>query len=215
MRELKLLKSMIMCAIIIGIYIACKPLVVDALVRPSVPTSGVDIALSNMLTNANTDSGVTYVMSSSVQSNNEPPLTLSMELLDVPSNNSFKSYMDADTITNVRTKQYELKSEYELLDNGLYVVNGRYCIAIGSYYTTIIGTRVDVVMKSGNVVGCIVAECKSDLHTDETNRQNPNGSVIEFVVNTSTLPQKARDTGNCSYADDNLLGEIERIIVYE
>lgn len=136
--------------------------------------------------------------------------------LDVPSNNSFKSYMDGDRIKSESSDQYKLKDKY-ILDSktGVWTVDQRYCIAVGSYYTKQIGTYIDVVMENGSTLKCILAECKSDIDTDSTNRQNPNGSVIEFVVNTSSLPSIARQMGNCSYADESMFGEIQSIIVYE
>ena len=134
---------------------------------------------------------------------------------DVPSNNSFKSYMDADTITSRNTDQYKLKAKYVLdPQTGIWTVDGRYCIAVGSYYTQSIGTYVDVVMENGNVLQCILGECKRNRDTDHTNRQNPNGSVVEFIVNTSSIPSMVRKMGNCSYACEEMGGEIQSIIAY-
>ena len=135
---------------------------------------------------------------------------------DVPSNNSFKSYMDADTIRSRNTDQYRLKANYVLdSQTGIWTVDGRYCIAVGSYYTKAIGTYIDVVMENGNTLKCILGECKRNRDTDYTNRQNPNGSVIEFIVNISSMPSMARKMGNCSYACEEMEGEIKSIIVYD
>lgn len=134
----------------------------------------------------------------------------------VPTNNSFKSYMDADTITCKETDQYAQKNNYKLdKQTGIWTVNGRYCIAVGSYYTQKIGTYLDVKMSNGNIIECILAECKDDADTDNTNRQNPNGSIIEFVVNESSLNKMVIKMGNCSYAKEEFKGEIESIIVYD
>ena len=135
--------------------------------------------------------------------------------MEVPDNNSFKSYMDASCITNISTPQYQLKSSYALADNGIYTINGRYCVAVGSYYTTQIGTLVDLIMENGSIVPCILADCKSDKDTDNTNRQNSNGSIVEFVVSTRYLDSIARRMGDCSYADERLLGEILAIRIYK
>ena len=135
---------------------------------------------------------------------------------DVPSNNSFKSYMDADTITSINTDQYKLKDKYVIDEQtGIWTVDERYCIAVGSYYTQSIGTYIDVVMENGNVLQCILGECKRNRDTDYTNRQNPNGSVVEFIVNTSSIPSIVRKMGNCSYACEEMKGEIKSIIVYD
>ena len=135
---------------------------------------------------------------------------------DVPSNNSFKSYMDADTITSRNTDQYKLKDKYVIDEQtGIWTVDERYCIAVGSYYTQSIGTYIDVVMENGSTLHCILGECKRNRDTDYTNRQNQNGSVVEFIVNTSSMPSMVRKMGNCSYACEEMKGEIKSIIVYD
>ena len=135
---------------------------------------------------------------------------------DVPQNNSFKSYMDADTITSRNTDQYKLKAKYVIDEQtGIWTVDERYCIAVGSYYTQSIGAYIDVVMENGSTLHCILGECKRNRDTDYTNRQNPNGSVVEFIVNTSSMPSMVRKMGNCSYACEEMKGEIKSIIVYE
>ena len=41
----------------------------------------------------------------------------------------------------------QVKSEYVLDETGIYKVDDRFCCAIGSYYTTQIGTYFDIGMK--------------------------------------------------------------------
>lgn len=137
--------------------------------------------------------------------------------MNTPSNNSFKSFMDSDCIKDKSSDQYKLKDSYELSENyGIWMVNDRYCIAVGSYYTTKIGTKLDVVLESGTTIKCILADCKDDAHTDEeTHRQNDNGSIVEFIVNTSSLPSIARKMGDISYVDEVFSGEIIEIRIYE
>lgn len=149
-----------------------------------------------------------------VETETEIAVVLEWDEMSVPTNNSFKSYMDAKYITDQTSYQYQFKSNYELSSSGIYTVDGRYCIAVGSYYTTTIGTRIDLVMDNGSVIPCILADCKADKDTDSSNRQNPNGSVVEFVVNTSYLSDSVKLHGDVSYADETLMGEIVAIRVY-
>ena len=136
--------------------------------------------------------------------------------MDVPSNNSFKSYMGAHKITDTSSAQYQLKSEYLDSACGIKLVDDRYVIAIGTYYTETVGTRVDLVMDSGEVVPCIVGDVKADEDTDATNRQhNVDNSVVEFIVNSDTLNSEAKSHGDCSWADPRLMGEIKAIRVYK
>lgn len=133
----------------------------------------------------------------------------------VPASNSFKSYMDGDCITNKESDQYELKQKYVLdEETGIWTVDKRYCVAVGSYYTTAIGTYIDLKLENGQVIECILADCKANVDTDETNRQNPNGSIVEFVVRTSSLSTLVKRMGDCSYANKQWIGEIQSIIVY-
>ena len=124
--------------------------------------------------------------------------------------------MDADTITSRNTDQYKLKAKYIIDEQtGIWTVDERYCIAVGSYYTQSVGTYIDIVMENGSTLHCILGECKRNRDTDHTNRQNNNGSVVEFIVNTSSMPSMVRKMGNCSYACEEMKGEIKSIIVYD
>lgn len=135
--------------------------------------------------------------------------------MDVPSHNGFKSYMDCKFITDVNSEQYKFKYEYLCSASGIMVVDSRYVVAVGSYYTTEIGARIDLVMENGSVVNCIVGDCKADKHTDGLNQQHSvDGSVVEFIVCTDNLSDKVRQMGDVSYANERLMGEIKSIRVY-
>ena len=135
--------------------------------------------------------------------------------MPTPINNSFKSYMDYRCITNTSSIQYKFQQQCYSGRYGVRMKDDRYCIAVGSHYTTKIGTKIDLVMYNGSIVKCILADCKADAHTDATNRQNPNGSIVEFVVDTYNLDSKAKLHGDLSYADKRLKGQIKYIRVYK
>ena len=136
--------------------------------------------------------------------------------MDVPSNNSFKSYMDCSTITDETSPQYQLKFDYLSSASGIMVVDDDcYVIALGTYYTTEIGTRVDLVMENGSIVRCVVGDIKANEHTDSANQQHLyDNSVVEFIVATDNLSDEVRTRGDVSYADPRLEGEIKAIRVY-
>ena len=136
---------------------------------------------------------------SKIETNKKEPINYVNR--NVPSNNTIKSYMDYRCITSTGSNQYRLQRSAYTGDNGLRMVNGRYCIAVGSYYTTTIGQYIDVELKNGKVIKAILADCKADIHTDKTNRINPNGSVIEFVVDTNLLDSTAKRMGDISYVN--------------
>lgn len=136
--------------------------------------------------------------------------------MDTPSNNSFKSYMGYKTITSKNSNQYKLQQNAYTDDKtGIRMVDNKYCIAVGSYYTTDIGTHIDLIMENESVVECILADVKADIHTDITNRQNPNGSIVEFIVDTKNMDKMSKKMGDMSYADERLEGEIKYIRVYK
>ena len=139
---------------------------------------------------------------------------------DTPPDNSFKSYMDYRTITDTTSKQYELQKQADTDECGMRMIDDKYCIAVGSYYSTSIGQAIDVIMQNGNIIHCIVADLKQDIHTDSTNRQNPNGSIVEFLVDTDILHDQIQKAGDISYFDivwgiSLFSGEINTIRVYK
>lgn len=140
--------------------------------------------------------------------------------LDVPLNKPFKSYMDAKFITSDGSAQYQLKYSYTLDNTGIYMVDGRYACALGSYYTTDIGTKFDIIMNSGEIIPCILADCKADEHTDNLGQYTiSNDSIVEFVVDTSTLipniSNRWGNTGDVSSLGGIFDGEISYIRIYE
>ena len=135
--------------------------------------------------------------------------------MDTPSNNSFKSYMSYKCITNRSSKQYKFQQKCYTGNYGIRMKDGRYCIAVGSYYTTKIGKKIDLVMENGAIIKCILADCKANAHTDSTNRQNPNGSIAEFIVDMNSLNRTAKRMGDVSYCSEKFKGEIKKIRVYK
>ena len=136
-----------------------------------------------------------------------------------PSSNSFKSYEDADCITDSsKLAQGRLKKKYHLDKSGVWMVGNRYCIAVGSYYTKKIGVKIDLVLSHNgrkHTLKCITADSKDDSDTINNHRVHKDGSVAEFVVNTNSLPQKARLMGDISYAGKQFKKKIIKIKVYK
>lgn len=138
----------------------------------------------------------------------------------VPDNKPFKSYMDAETIKDKSSKQYAMKSTFLLDYNmGIYMVGNRYACALGSFYSTDIGTEFDIVLESGEVIPCVLADVKDDEHTDSLNQYTvANDSIVEFVVHTNTLiPNISNRWGNTGDVSKiaGFEGEIAYIRIYE
>lgn len=96
------------------------------------------------------------------------------------------TYMPYTAVTCVTSDQYALLNSPEAYTDettGIRMYEGRYCIAVGSFYSQRIGTKLNLIMENGSVVKCITGDAKSDAHTDETHRyQAVDGSVAEVIV---------------------------------
>lgn len=141
-------------------------------------------------------------------------------LYHVPSQTAFKSYEDADCITDsIQLEQGRLKKEYHLdYETGVWMVGDRYCVAVGSYYVKKVNVKIDLVLQNdGNqhILKCITADVKSDRDTIDKHRVHKDGSVAEFVVRTSSLSSNVTHTGDVSYAGKQFRGKIVKIKVYK
>lgn len=143
------------------------------------------------------------------------PITAIAKSYEVPDNNSFKTYMSYTTITNQSSNQYALQQVCFTDENGLRRYDDYFVIAVGTYYTSVVGTRIDVTLDTGRVLQCVVGDIKADVHTDAMNRQmSENGNVIEFLVDAKALDKRALRSGDIS-SIDGFEGSITNIDVYK
>lgn len=134
---------------------------------------------------------------------------------DVPSDSSFKTFMDYGAITNKSSKQYKLQEKSVTNANGLRIYDNRYTIALGTAFNAPVGTYVDVVLSTGYVLQCVVGDLKQNAHTDASNLQVAhNGNIVEFIVDKDYLSKDVRVRGDVSYIE-NFDGYVDKIIVYK
>lgn len=125
--------------------------------------------------------------------------------------NSFKSY---ESYQPLRYSQGRLQQRAYTDKNGLRKVGNRYCIAMGSYYTTRIGCKIDLLMSDGEVVKCILADQKADQHTDSLHQKHrSDGSLVEFVVDKHKLTRKVKLYGDVSKISE-FKRSVEKVRVY-
>ena len=135
---------------------------------------------------------------------------------DVPSNKGFKSYMHYGAITSTSSKQYILQKKAYTGKYGIRQVNGRYCVAIGSYFNSRIGMMFDLILENGAVIPCIMADQKSDKHTDSSNIiTTHNGCLSEFIVDVYALDKDAKKHGDISYCNDKWKSPVKKVRVYQ
>lgn len=134
----------------------------------------------------------------------------------VPSNSGFKSYMEY-TVFSSSSSQHRLQQIAVTGQYGIRMVNGRFCSAIGTHFfgNASIGQYFDIVLENGTIIECVLADVKSDAHTDANHIMTVhNGCVSEFVVDKSQLHDMARQMGNVSYVDDSWQSPVVEIRMY-
>lgn len=137
-------------------------------------------------------------------------------LYNVPETSGFKSYMDYRTITSKSSAQYKLQNRYaETGDYGIRMVDGRYCVALGSHFTDDVGQYLDLILENGIVIPCVLADQKSDAHTDSDNIVTMHsGCASEFVTDSNFLDDYVKRCGNISVCNDGWSSRVAQIKVY-
>ena len=135
----------------------------------------------------------------------------------VPENDGFKSYMSYKAITNKSSKQYKLQKNHAYTNNsGIRMANNRYCIALGTAFNAPVGTYVDLLLKNGTIISCVVAEIKSDQHTNSDNIvTSHNGCITEFLVDTDILNNNIKRGGDVSFYKKDWNSPVKSIRVYK
>lgn len=134
----------------------------------------------------------------------------------VPYNRGFKSYMGYNTITSPASDQYKLQQKATTSYNGIRMVDGRYCIAVGTHFGTRIGQYIDLVLANGTVINCIRGDVKADAHTDTNNIfTTANGCCSEFIIDPNVLMNKIKLSGNMSNLYEDWDSPVVSIKVYD
>ncbi|MDE7294090.1 MAG: hypothetical protein K2N72_06670 [Oscillospiraceae bacterium] len=123
------------------------------------------------------------------------------EALPLPDvDTDFKTYMDYRTITNKKSKQYDLQQQAYTDEQGIRRIDDDVCVALGTGYAKKCGERFEITLDSGNTFTAIVGDIKSDAHTDPSNRYvelwEGHGDMIEFIVDTRELDRNIKIMGS-------------------
>lgn len=101
---------------------------------------------------------------------------------------SIKSYMDYNAITLTTSKQYKYIREHMSIDNGLlYDSEGYIGVALGSWWGDI-GSKWIIELDTGVILSVVKIDEKADKHTINGCQHRTDGSVIEMVVDSPTIP---------------------------
>ena len=133
-----------------------------------------------------------------------------------PMTSGKKSWMPYTALTSRSSNQYRLQQMCSTGNYGIRTYNGRYCVALGSYYTDTIGQYFDLVLANGTVIPCVLGDQKADVHTDTANQVTVhNGCMSEFIVDTSSLDSDAKRDGDISSCTDEWDSRVVEIRIYD
>lgn len=155
-----------------------------------------------------------YVPLSSFSDNVETPVTSLIPFY--PTYHGQKTYMDYRTITSTGTYEYKLQNTvaYTNNDDGIRMINGRYCIAVGTAFGARIGQYIDLTLENGTVIHCVMGDTKSDEHTDPEHVFTvASGCCSEFIVEIEKLNGVAK-SGDVSNAHPEWKSAVSKIMVY-
>lgn len=130
---------------------------------------------------------------------NETPI--SYNDIYVSKTNGFKSYMSYKSITKEDSPQYYLQEICGTDADGFRKCADRYVIAVGRGVGGQVGDCVDLILKNGQVIYCVIGDYKANQHTDAANITGYNGCCSEFIVDPQTLRRDIKYRGNigCGY----------------
>lgn len=131
--------------------------------------------------------------------------------------NGFKSFMPYTAITNTASNQYKLQQNFAYTGTyGIRQVNGRYCVAIGTAFSTFVGSYFDLILENETVIPCIVSDLKSPKDTFQDNITTlENGCVSEFVVDIEVLNKTVKSRGDISSCCKEWNSPVKTIRIYD
>ena len=140
--------------------------------------------------------------------NSEMNASQEYELPDIPTNK--KLFTDYRAYNLWYTPHYRLQQVAWTDKLGLRRFNEDYIVALGSYYSTDIGDRFEVVLDTGNIFTIILGDGKADSDCDERCMYTPcidyegnkAGNLLEFIVDEKILAKEAYEYGSLDFFDE-------------
>ena len=175
--------------------------------EPLTSISGAAIKTENIVSKVNTEKIQKKTTATQLEKTKKEPSSNKLKKIkvkkpkykkmEVPKHNNFKSYMGYKSITCKSSKQYKLQQKAKTGKFGIRTVEGRYLIAMGTYYTKNVGDKFDIKLSDGTIIKCMIGDIKSDKHTDaRRQKQKYDGSIIEFISDPAKMPSNVKRTGS-------------------
>lgn len=115
-----------------------------------------------------------------------------------------KTYAYYTAVTATGSPQYKLLNGpncYTDTKTGIRMVDDCYCIALGSYYGSTIGTKYKIRLSSGQSFNVILCDQKSNRHTDDNHQYAvKNKDIIEFYVQGGYIPSSVNGSYNSIFS---------------
>lgn len=114
----------------------------------------------------------------------------------------FKSYMDYRAITSPSSNQYKLQ-KIAYTEDGYRKVEDRLMVAMANFS---VGDKLDIHLSSGELIKVIIGDIKAS-----TACSHPDGSILEFIVDTKTMDKGVKISGNFNDIYEGTIKLIEKI----
>lgn len=118
----------------------------------------------------------------------------------------FKSYMDFRAITSTGSVQYKLQRSAVTGANGVRYCNGYPMIAVSRTFGNC-GELVRVKFSGGKTEVFMIGDIKAG-----TNFAHPDGSVVEFIVSTNSVPRSVITYGSFDSVYGGTIVSIEKVV---
>lgn len=136
----------------------------------------------------------------------------------ISATNNWRKSFESKNVFGKNTRQQRLQNIAYTDSMGFRIVDGRYCIAVGSAIGDKVGRYIDVVLENGTIIPCIMGDQKDNRDTEATNQRTSNGCVSEFIVDINALCKngtKAGTLGDVSYAYKEWKSRVVEFRVYD
>lgn len=147
--------------------------------------------------------------------NSIEPTPIQCVTYSIPEYSGFKSYMSYK-LFGKWTDQYELQQFAVTDEYGFRRFEDYYIIAMGTFFDSQIGQRVDLVLQNGEVIKCVIGDKKAEQDTDSSNMFSKNNCLSEFLVDTKNLETTVKSRGDVShFPNEKWDSPVTEVIVYD
>lgn len=127
--------------------------------------------------------------------------------------NSFLCYEDRKFITDKTSPQYEYLKNSKSMNYGIISKNGKYVVAVAQRYGKI-GDEIEIIFNNNVKIKALIGDYKKTretlgwgIHPIGKNR----GCMLEFLVDTTKIPEVVKKTGDFSSYIKHYAGGIKTI----